>query len=318
MKTRDEREGDYTKVREEIKAAKSVLIVGAGATGLETAGYMKEKFPDHKIGICLRGNTLLPYLDGVHAKIDLHLKSMGLEIHYGTPYVEGETAAALGYDYALDCRGYKFTAPAKFMTGGLSKCVDKKNGQIQVNYFGQVCEKYPLSIDRKTNNALDVFKNIFSVGDVCLTPLAENKSIVAMMQYAPIVSHNIYQQLCGAPHCSKQIPEDIVVFQAIPLGTKSGIVCINNKVDIKGDVDAMKDDIEKKTLARLRGDPKSLQEGMKEGKDMGNFFGMLKSTCCCIMCCGCCGCHYAFKRGKDRASVRKLKEEYEIKFPSGN
>jgi len=39
-KTRDEREADYTAVREKIKASASVLVVGAGATGLETAGHI--------------------------------------------------------------------------------------------------------------------------------------------------------------------------------------------------------------------------------------------------------------------------------------
>jgi len=59
----------------------------------------------------------------------------------------------------------------------------------------------------------------------------------------------------------KQLPEDIVLFQAIPLGSKCGLVCINNKVMVKPDVQDMKDDIEKKTMAQLRCDLKALKEG---------------------------------------------------------
>jgi NADH dehydrogenase FAD-containing subunit len=45
---------------QKIKDAKSVLCVGAGSTGIEMAGYLKDSFPDKKVGICQRGNILLP------------------------------------------------------------------------------------------------------------------------------------------------------------------------------------------------------------------------------------------------------------------
>jgi len=104
------------------------LIAGAGATGLESAGYIKEKYPDHKVGVCLRGKTLLPYIANAHKAVDAHLKKIGIEVHYETPYEGEATAASLGYDFQLDCRGYKFVAPGKFMKGELSKCVDPSKG----------------------------------------------------------------------------------------------------------------------------------------------------------------------------------------------
>jgi len=130
MKTMEERDGDYKTARDAIKQAKSVLVGGAGATGLESAGYIKEKYPDHKVGVCLRGKTILPYIPGAHQTVVGHFKKLGIEIHYDTPY-EGEvTAASLGYDYQLDCRGYKFTSPSKFMVGDLRQCLNPDNGQI--------------------------------------------------------------------------------------------------------------------------------------------------------------------------------------------
>jgi len=66
-------------------------------------------------------------------------------------------------------------------------------------------------------------------------------------------------------------------------------------------------------MARLRGDPKAIKEDKDNEKNLGNFFGWLRSTCCCIMCCGCCGCHYNFKRKSDRAMVKKLRDEYQAK-----
>jgi NADH dehydrogenase FAD-containing subunit len=44
----------------EIKNASSVLVVGTGATGLEVAGILEEKFGNEKqIGLMSRGNKLL-------------------------------------------------------------------------------------------------------------------------------------------------------------------------------------------------------------------------------------------------------------------
>ena len=52
QKSLQEREQDYAKVREEVSSAFSILIVGAGATGLESAGYIKEKYQDKRVGVC--------------------------------------------------------------------------------------------------------------------------------------------------------------------------------------------------------------------------------------------------------------------------
>ena len=55
-------------MREAIARAGSVLIVGAGPTGLEAAGYIKDKYRDEgkRVGVCQRGRSLLPELDGAH------------------------------------------------------------------------------------------------------------------------------------------------------------------------------------------------------------------------------------------------------------
>ena len=102
----------------------------------------------------------MPYIKGAHDVVVKCFKELGIKIHFGTSF-EGETTAkALDYSCIVDCRGYKFKGPRKFMTGDLANCLDKQNGQIQVNYFGQVCEKYPLSINKSDNQAGRVYENI--------------------------------------------------------------------------------------------------------------------------------------------------------------
>ena len=49
----EDRLAEIKKTRATIAKAKSVLVIGGGATGVESAGYMAEKFGDKKkIGIC--------------------------------------------------------------------------------------------------------------------------------------------------------------------------------------------------------------------------------------------------------------------------
>ena len=66
------------------------------------------------------------------------------------------------------------------MQGDMAKYVSEKSGQIVVNQFCQV------------------ESNIFSFGDVCLTPSGEAKTIVSMYQYKDIVAHNILACLTKA------------------------------------------------------------------------------------------------------------------------
>lgn len=61
------------------------------------------------------------------------LKTAGVEALPETPYNE-ELAAK--YDYVIDCRGFKFLGPRKYMTGPLAECLDKKTGQIFINNKG--------------------------------------------------------------------------------------------------------------------------------------------------------------------------------------
>jgi len=42
----EQRETDWKEIRERIKDSPSVLCVGAGATGLESASFIKETYPD--------------------------------------------------------------------------------------------------------------------------------------------------------------------------------------------------------------------------------------------------------------------------------
>ena len=62
--------------RKEIAAAKSVLVVGGGATGVEAAGYLAEFKCNKgvKIGLYHSSSTLVPQIEGAHAVVYPYLK----------------------------------------------------------------------------------------------------------------------------------------------------------------------------------------------------------------------------------------------------
>ena len=83
-----EREEEVRQIREDMNKASSILCVGAGPTGLETAGYLKEYYPDKRIGICQRGQKLLPAFDNAHDILTAELKKLNIEVLTGTSYSE--------------------------------------------------------------------------------------------------------------------------------------------------------------------------------------------------------------------------------------
>lgn len=61
-----DRDDEFAQVRKDMKETASILCIGAGETGLETAGWMKEHYPEKEIGVCMRGDTILRGVDGAH------------------------------------------------------------------------------------------------------------------------------------------------------------------------------------------------------------------------------------------------------------
>lgn len=125
LKGRDE---EFAQCRKEMAETPSILCIGAGETGLETAGWMKEAYPDKVIGVSMRGNTILRGVDGAHKIAEKHLKEMDINIHYNTTHYDGARVKyneTDEYQYYLDCTGLKFNGPTEFFKDSLDM-LDKK------------------------------------------------------------------------------------------------------------------------------------------------------------------------------------------------
>lgn len=93
-------------------------MVGAGPTGVEAATYMAEKKMEDlgRVGLCCRGDKLLPDIEGAHDKIHQHVvDTLSLNLHFNTNYRGEETLDELGYDEVVDCRGLHFKHIWDFM-----------------------------------------------------------------------------------------------------------------------------------------------------------------------------------------------------------
>ena len=148
--TLEQRKEEMTEVQNAIKEASSVLCVGAGATGIETACYLKEFYPHKTVGITLRGNTLLKRIPGAHPLVEAALKEAGVEIHYNKDVTEAGASIPLAdgsgdYAYVIDCKGFRTSGPATYLHGDMAGCIDKSNGRIMVNDHFQVTNVHPIA-----------------------------------------------------------------------------------------------------------------------------------------------------------------------------
>jgi len=87
--TQEERKTEWSEMQAKVRESNDIMVVGGGPAGIESAGYLKEKYPGKNIGICLRGKTLLKDVLGAHEITEGILKQIGVELHYNTPFTEG-------------------------------------------------------------------------------------------------------------------------------------------------------------------------------------------------------------------------------------
>lgn len=97
-----------------------------------------------------------------------------------------KTEAGTTFEYVIDCRGFKFAGPTLYLQDEMKDCIDKKSGQILVDKRCRVTNIHPIA-DATSLPDAKIHENVFSFGDVCLTPTNEPKSIVSMYQMVAAV-----------------------------------------------------------------------------------------------------------------------------------
>ncbi|KAL5709155.1 hypothetical protein ACHQM5_019875 [Ranunculus cassubicifolius] len=217
-KTREGRLKQYQEEHDKIKAAKSILIVGGGPTGVELAGEIAVDFPEKKVTLVHRGSRLLEFVDAKASKsafdwlvskkvevileqsVDLNAVSDGEKVTYKLS--SGESVVA-------DCH---FLCIGKPLSGSwlhettLKDSLDSR-GRLMVD----------------ENVRVKGHKNIFAVGDI--TDIPEIKQGYLAQEHSKVAAKNIELLVKGGDE------KKMAVYKAstgkpialVSLGRKEGI-----------------------------------------------------------------------------------------------
>jgi len=141
-----------THLREKIEAAQRILVVGGGATGVEQACEISSAFPDKKVTIIHRSDTLVRtgFSQGFYDKVNSILDGMNIRKitgegvsdldslpieTVGAVTVSTDKGTELEVDLILRCTGLRVNSSAYKTT--LGGCVDDA-GRLQVDKYLRV------------------------------------------------------------------------------------------------------------------------------------------------------------------------------------
>lgn len=178
-------------VARQVSAAEQIVIVGAGAVGVELAGEIKAKHPDKAVALVSDQPRLFPmYPANLHAKLLKRLSAIKVALHLGQkasglvrtdmPHV-GEITLADGTRLAgliIPAIGARIAdSPAHDLPN-----VDRKpNGQIGVDRWLR-----PSSLP-----------NVFAIGDLAAT--GEGMTVVATTRQTPWLAKTVRKMAGGKP-----------------------------------------------------------------------------------------------------------------------
>jgi NADH dehydrogenase FAD-containing subunit len=80
----------FEEQQERIKAAHHIIIVGAGAAGVEIAGDIKSQYPQKKVTLIHSREQLLNnFGPGLHDRAKSALEELGVELYLGQRVISG-------------------------------------------------------------------------------------------------------------------------------------------------------------------------------------------------------------------------------------
>jgi hypothetical protein len=96
-------------------------------------------------------------------------------------------------------------------------------------------------------------KNVFALGDACLTPMNELKTISSILQYVDIIAYNI-EKVCKNHTDYKAMPPSIHKISLVPIGKNYGFFLFNKMAVEKNDANTIKLEQQDNYLGFMRGE----------------------------------------------------------------
>ncbi|KAM0750512.1 FAD/NAD(P)-binding domain-containing protein [Meredithblackwellia eburnea MCA 4105] len=178
---------DATKgLQADIKNAKSILVLGGGATGIEFAGEVKAQYPSKPVTIATSGPSLM-YHPGLAPKLGKNLQSqlesLGAKVAVNSRVntaglTSGPIASrtfTLGDGSSVEADYVMIATGVKPNSAGLPAEILNENGNVKVN------DKLQLTAEG--------FSNVFAIGDI--TDVPESKQVVSVNNQTPILVGNV-------------------------------------------------------------------------------------------------------------------------------
>lgn len=257
-----EKSAYYSKYREEIDKANSVLVVGGGPTGVEIAGEILIKYKGQKkLGIATNSSKLIEaYGDKAAEMAKDHFEEKGVELHFNTRY-DPSSDLAKEYNYVINCVGTKVLTP--FLDKSFSDFKNER-GQIFINEYYQITNENPLT--GAVKDSRKVYDNIFAFGDCSLSKLNEPKNIPACVSASIIVANNLVKSLEDKESEFKKVPEQNFFLSGVYFDDTAGAFVMGGDTNLNPNLYNDKKGYEHPYFTFLKDEP----EGQK------NYDGYLK------------------------------------------
>lgn len=195
---------------DELAAADSVLLLGAGPVGLELAGEIKAKWPDKAVTIVDPEPELLArFPEEFRASVRTQLDELGVELLLGTTV---DTPPAEGGFTVETADGTKITADLWFRCFGIVPATGYLTGELAA------ARRPDGRVEVTPNLRLSGQERVFAIGDI--TDVPEAKMARAASDHAEVVAANIRVLIGGDGELSTY--EAAPPAMALPLGPKRG------------------------------------------------------------------------------------------------
>ncbi len=203
-------------VAAQVKAADRVVIVGAGAVGVELAGEIKAVYADKQVALLSSAARLFPgYPAKLHAGLVRRLKALGVDLHLGdgAKTLEATDRPSVGevrLESGARLSGLIFPAVgtriAESPIHALPGVERRNNGQVAVDAW--------LRPSR--------WRNVFALGDVAHT--GDTMTVVGTTRQAPWLAQTLRHVASGKrvektkPYTPWPVPPIL-----LPLGSRRGV-----------------------------------------------------------------------------------------------
>lgn len=214
-------ESKLAEVREQVKAASSVLIVGGGAVGVEVAGEIKVKYPSKSVTILESRNQLVAgedVRDKFRTKLATYLKRLGVKVVLGERLETRLAGNGFEKRTLRTDKGTEIESDVQLLCGGFSpttELVQKLDASL-VTPEGFVKVNSKLQLDSAQ------YANVYALGDASNSP-APKRMMFATQQGQHLGAELALVARKTQTNVSKPFPKVEAVPTVLPLGPSGGV-----------------------------------------------------------------------------------------------